>query len=143
MGNKHSIPPVTTEKNVPVRYTLPFQLFVGLKKPNRTTVNVIEIYYKDISVWKPVLDQVMSNAYNLCAGKSRRVKVGDIGIYISKMDEYDAIYDGFISWSAVNVSPIHIDTFVDAFIGDQLRGTLHLHKDGIETYILPKNVLVG
>jgi len=143
MGNKHSTPPITTEQNVLVRYTLPFELFIGLKKPNRTAVNVVEIYYKDISVWKPILDHVMSNAYNLCAGRSRRIKVGDIGIYISKTDECDAIYEGFVSWSAVRVSPMHVDTFVDSFIGDQARSTLHLHKDGLETYILPKNVLVG
>jgi hypothetical protein len=123
---------------------MPFELMVGLNKPCPVAEEKVLAHFKDISQWKPILDTIMTNAYMLTSGRSRRIKVVDVKVSIIKSAEGDGYYDGVLTWSAVGgASVANVDTFVEALLGDQLRSHINLHTPTVITYVAPKNVGVS
>ena len=146
MGNRSSSPVSSSiprhDPNTIAQYTLPFDLLVGLNKPCPVTEAKVEAHYRDVSQWKPILEAIMTSAYALTTGRSRRIKVTDVKVSIFKsMDE--GYYDGVLTWSAIAVNAFNVDTFVDALLGDQLRSQITMHTPTVITHIAPKNVLIS
>lgn len=142
MGNRPPSPtriPVQ-DPNALVQYTLPFDLMVGLNKPCPLAEEKVLAHFKDVSQWKPILDAIMTNACTLTGGRPRRVKVSDVKVSICKSIEGEGYYDGVLTWSAVAASALNVDSFVEAFLGDQLRSQINMHTPTVITYVAPKNV---